>query len=149
MEEQINLEDVELPGTPPHVDESELSRTNHETVATQVNPSDANVGPRKKCKLNNVEVIPEALRDTVTQVEKTIVTAFDKLGNMMAPQERQLEPPAPGDDLYKELLQLEHLTWNERNLAHMKIAMSDKMVTAFQKVPAEFKPSWIRTLLSQ
>lgn len=149
MEEQVNLEDDELPETPPQVEESELSQTNHETVTTQVNASDSQIGRKKKRKLNNAEVIAEALRDTVTQLDKTIGTAFDKLGNMMAPQEKQPEPPAPGDDLYMELLQIQELTWNDRNLAHMKIIASDQMVTAFLKVPPEYKESWIRTLLNQ
>ncbi|KAK4259832.1 hypothetical protein QN277_006123 [Acacia crassicarpa] len=149
MEEQVNLDDDELPETPQQVEEAELSETNHETVTTQVNASDANLGRRKKRKLNNAEVIAEALRDTATQLDKTIPTAFDKLDNMMGPQERQPEPPAPRDDLYMELLQIQDLTWNERNLAHMKIIPSDKMVNHFMKVPLGFKELWIQTLLDQ
>ena len=37
MEEQVNLKDDKLPETP-HVEESELSQTNHETVTTCNDP---------------------------------------------------------------------------------------------------------------
>lgn len=150
MEDDVNLEDDDLPETPNTVTvDSEFSPTLHDIGFTQIPPTETSVGRRKKRRLNHSEVIAKALRETATQLDKTMVAAFDKLGNKMSTQQRQAELDAKGDDLFMDLLQLEDLTFNERNLAHMKILACDKLLRSFSKMPLDFKTSWIRTLLQQ
>ena len=56
---------------------------------------------------------------------------------------------AKAADLYMELLNVEGLTIQELNAAHIKIVESENLLNAFEKIPAAFKPSWIRSLLGQ
>ena len=91
----------------------------------------------------------KVLQETVTSLDKTIVRVFEKLGNQMSTQERQAELDAKGSDLFMELLNLEDLSWDERNTTHIKILACDKLLNAFGKIPPMFKTSWIRSLLQQ
>ena len=148
MEEDVNLEDDLLPETPHSAaaDDDDI-QTFHDSAPTPCDGALGSIHPKKKRKLNHSEIMAEVLRETVTSLDKTIVTVFDKLRDKMSDKETQAELKAQGSTLFMELLEVQDLTWNERNLAHIKIIGCEKLLNAFGSIPPQFKPSWIRSLL--
>lgn len=69
------------------------------------------------------------------------MSVFEKLGNHMSTQERHVTLDAKCFDLFMQLLEVEGLTFTERNSTHIKILGYEQLLHAFANNPQVFKPS--------
>ena len=137
-EQTVNLE----------VDDDDVAATRDVDIATNTHASHASSCTRKRKRPNNADLFADVLRETIGALDQTIVAAIDNLGEKLSNRARQAHLDEKANELYMDLLTVEGLTTREVNAAHIKLAAAPQLLGVFGRVPAEYKASWIRSLLS-